>query len=105
MNNHQNATGLHASTLSVHHLVNDMLACYNRVKKDHRRFFINEVPSDMVVPKHQTGPLLSELFAIIASHPAQSPVHITAVGQGHHIKLYAKEPPFPLYCYPGASAA
>ena len=90
---------------SLHHLLNELLHCYSRVKKDHRRCFINDVPADVVIQRDQIAPLVGDLFAIISSNPAYIPVRISAMGSGKHVKLFAKEPVFPGYCFPGSMAA
>jgi len=94
-----------ARSYSLHHLLNELLSCYARVKKDQRRSFINDVPAHLVIQSDQIGPLVGDLFAIISTNPAYIPVHIAAMGSGKHVKLFAKEPGLPGYCFPGAMAA
>jgi hypothetical protein len=90
---------------SLHLLLNELLNCYARVKKDHRKFFINEVPAHFIIRGDQVAPLVGDLYAIISSHPGYVPVHISATSSGQYVKLFAKEPGFPGFCFPGAMAA
>lgn len=94
-----------ARIFSLHHLLDELLNCYARVKKDHRRCFINDVPAHLVIQRDQIAPLIGDLFAIISSNPGYIPVHISAIASDRHVKLFAKEPMFPDYCFPGVMAA
>jgi hypothetical protein len=94
-----------ARIFSLHHLLNELLTCYARVNKNHRRCFVNDVPAHLVIQREHIAPLVGDLFAIISSNPGYIPVHISAMGSGSHVKLFAKEPSFPGYCFPGAMAA
>jgi hypothetical protein len=94
-----------ARIFSLQHLVNELLRCYSRVKRNHRQCFINDVPANMVVSGDQVAALLGDLFEIVSTNPGYIPVHISATASGKLVKLFVKDPPFLGYCFPGAMAA
>jgi hypothetical protein len=94
-----------ARIFSLHHLLNELLTCYGRVNKAHRQCFINDVPAHLVIPGDQVASLLGDLYEIISSNPSHTAVHISAMGDGRYVRLFAKEPRFQGYCFSGAIAA
>jgi len=105
MNTYEKTPTTTFQVVSLQHLVNELLNCYGRVKKNHRQYFINDIPGHIIIRRDQIAPLLGDLFSIISTHPGCSPVRITAMATGRHIKLYVKEDPFPRFCFPGSIAA
>ncbi|MGC4036129.1 MAG: hypothetical protein QM764_09220 [Chitinophagaceae bacterium] len=104
MNSSEKPTGTKRA-FSLHRAVNELLNCYARVKRNHSHYFINDVPSHLVISSDDVASLLGDLFAIISSHPAQEPVRISAVKSADGVKLYVKESLFFAHCFAGAQAA
>ena len=75
--------------VSLHSLVNDLLSYYRRVTKDHRRFFVNEIPTKLSVPAGSKGitPEFSDLLAIISSNPGKHGIRISARNSAKGVKL------------------
>ena len=82
-----------AKSISLHRLLDEMLGCYARVKKDHRNFFINEVPRHLsvAITKNMLAPILGDLFSIISSNPGNHCVRISAMKSGDQVTLYIKK--------------
>ena len=78
--------------ISLYRLLDELLACYGRVKKDHRNFFINEIPRNLSVSagNNRLAPILGDLFAIISSNRGNNCVRISARRSADDITLYIK---------------
>ena len=79
--------------ISLYCLLDEILGCYGRVRKDHRNFFINEVSRTLSIAagKNTLAPILGDLFAIISSNPGNNCVRISARRSENDVTLYIKE--------------
>lgn len=92
MNTYEIQSVPEAKMISLYRLLDEMLTCYGRVRKDHRKFFINEVPRNLSVSLHKDAlaPILGDLFAIISANPGNNCVRISAAKSKDDITLFVK---------------
>ena len=87
---HQSETAI--KMISLYRLVDELVAGYNRIKRDHRKFFINEVPRNISISAgdNKLVPELDSLVAIISANPAKTCIRISAETSNNQVKLYLK---------------
>jgi hypothetical protein len=92
MNNYKQQTEPGIKMISLYRLVDDLVSCYKRIKKDHRKFFINEVPRNISISAgdNKLIPELDNLLAIISANPAKTCIRISAINSDNSVKLYLK---------------
>ena len=66
MNIHNPQSLPQAKLVSLHRLVDQMLCRYNRLQKDHKKFFINEVPRNLTISsgKNITEPWFANSYLL-----------------------------------------
>lgn len=81
-----------SKTVSLRAVTQELLACYGQANKDQQRYFINDVPDDMFIPRNTNwlAPLMGDLMEIISTRKDNSSVHITASYHMNKAQLYAK---------------
>lgn len=92
MDNHRQQSEPAVKKISLYKLVDDLVVYYKRIKKDHRKFFINEVPRNLSVSAGDNK-LVSELdslVAIISANPAKTCIRISAETSNNRIQLFLK---------------
>jgi len=92
MDNHKQQSEPAIKVISLYRLVDDLVACYNQIKKDHRKFFINEVPRNLSVSAgdNKLVPGLENLMAVISANPAKTCIRISAEMSNNQVRLYLK---------------
>ena len=92
MDNHKQQSESTIKVTSLYRLVDDLVACYKRIKNDHRKFFINEVPRNLSVSSgdNQLVPGLDNLMAIISANPSKTCIRISAEMTSNRVRLFLK---------------
>jgi len=92
MSNHKQQPSSKAKIVSLHSVVDELLSSYERITKDHKRIFINEVPRKLSVAagNNRLIPELGDLFAIISSNPGKNCIRISAENTHDDVKLSLK---------------
>lgn len=92
MDNRNNHSEPGVKMISLYRLVDDLVACYKQAKKDHRKFFINEVPRNLSVSAGESKlvPQLDHLRAIISANPDKTCIRISAETSNNRVSLFLK---------------
>ena len=82
-----------AKLVSLYRVVDQLLSSYNRAKKDHRKFFINEVPRNLAISagKNMMDSYFSNLSSILSADHGTSCIRISARSAENEVKLYIKK--------------
>ena len=92
MNNRNQRAEPCIKTISLYKLVDDLVDGYRRIKKDHRKFFINEVPRNLSISTGENKLIseLDQLIAVISANPAKTCIRISAETSNNRVKLFLK---------------
>jgi hypothetical protein len=79
-------------TVSLHAVTTELLKCYGNVNKEQKRYFVNEVPEDLYIPRNSNwlAPLMGDMMEIILKRQEDKVVHISASFYRNKPQLFAK---------------
>src|SRR3954471_8502824 len=92
MDNRKYSAETSSKLISIYKLVDEVVSHYKRINRDHRKFFINDVPRNLSITAGDNKAVtqLDKFIAAISANPAKACIRISADASNNNVKLYLK---------------